>query len=94
MLALYPRDFRARFGGEMSETFKARLSVARKVGWFTLTWVAVSEGESLFIGAGREWIVKLSSEPMRRARALPDCGRMRPVGITREEWAAGLDYVV
>jgi len=94
MLGLYPRDFRARFGREMSETVRARLSVARQVGWFTLTCVALAEGGSLFIGAAREWIVKLSSDPVRRARSLPDCSRMRQVGITREEWGAGLDYVV
>lgn len=91
MVGLYPRDFRARFGREMSETFRATLAVARQAGWFTLTCVALAEAGSLFVGAGREWIVKLSSDPVRRARSLPDCSRMRPVGITRKEWAAGLD---
>jgi len=93
MLGLYPRDFRARFGREISETLKAKLSVARRTGWVTLTCVALAEGGSLFIGAGREWIVKLSSDPVCRARAIPDCSRMRPVGITRQEWGAGLDDV-
>jgi len=94
MIRLYPRDFRARFGREMSETRRATLSIARQVGWFTLTRVAVAEAGGLLIGAGREWTIKLSSDPVSRARTLPDCSRMRPAGITRQEWAAGLDYVV
>ena len=93
MLGLYPQDFRARFGREMSETLGAKLSIARQLGWFTLTCVALGEAGGLFIGAGREWIIKLSSDPVSRARSLPDCSQMRPVGISREEWAAGLDYV-
>ena len=93
MVGLYPRDFRARFGREMSDAFRATLSVARQESWLTLTCVALVESGSLFIGAGREWIAKFSSDPLRRARSFPDCSRMRPVGITRKEWAVGLDYV-
>ena len=93
MLPLYPQDFRARFGREMSETLSARLSVARQTGWFTLAWVALAEARGLFIGVVREWIVKLATDPMSRARSFPDCSRMRPVGITRQEWGAGLDDV-
>jgi hypothetical protein len=93
MLGLYPRDFRARFGREMSETLRARLSVARQAGLFTLTCVTLTEARGLLVGVVREWIVKLASDPMSRARSFPDCSRMRPVGITRQEWGAGLDDV-
>jgi hypothetical protein len=92
MLALYPRDFRARFGREMSETF-GKLFAARQAGWLTLACVALSESAGLSIGAVHEWIVKLSCDPISRARVLPDCRRMRPVGVTRQEWGAGLDDV-
>ena len=93
MLGLYPRDFRARFGREMSEAFAAKLFVARQANWLTLVRVALAETGGLFIGAVREWIVKLSCDPASRARVLPDCRRMRPVGVTRQEWGAGLDHV-
>jgi len=94
MLGLYPRDFRARFGREMSETFAARFFVARQASRLTLARVALGETGGLFIGAVREWMVKLSCDPVSRARVLPDCCRMRPVGVTRQEWGAGLDDVV
>jgi hypothetical protein len=93
MVGLYPRDFRARFGREMSETLRVKLSIAGQAGWFTLTCVALAEACGLFFGVAGEWIVKLASDPMSRARSFPDCSRMRPVGITRQEWGAGLDDV-
>jgi len=54
----------------------------------------VRELAALASGALREWIAKLLTDPVVRARALPDCRYMRPVGVTRPQWAAGLTDVV
>jgi len=37
-------------------------------------------------------VAKLTSDRTIRGRRLPDCRMMRPPGVTRQQWAAGLDF--
>lgn len=81
ILRLYPWDYRATFGVEMLSTFERRVE-QRGGSWR----FAVVELAALAIGAGREWIAKLTTDPIVRGRALPDVRMMRPPGISREIW--------
>jgi len=90
-LRLYPTDYLVRFGGEMRAAFAAAAQDARRAGRRRYVAFLVAEGVALAGGACRERIVKLVRDPAARARTLPDCRRMRPAGVTRSEWAAGLD---
>jgi hypothetical protein len=90
-LRLYPADYRARFGREMRAAFEAAAHDARRRGSREYVAFVVAETMALTGGVCREWMVKLASDPAARARTLPDCRLMRPVGITRSEWIAGLD---
>ena len=90
-LRLYPADYRAPFGGEMQAAFEAAAQEMRRNGRRAYLGFLATEGAALTVGACREWLVKLVSDPTVRARTLPDCRLMRPVGVTRAEWAAGLD---
>jgi hypothetical protein len=89
---LYPLDFRARFHVDMLTTIDLALESIPD-GKARAPWV-VRESAGLAAGAMREWIAKLATDPVVRARALPDCRYMRPVGMTRAEWAAGLTHVM
>ncbi len=89
---LYPADFRARFHVDMLTTLALALESIPH-GTARALWV-VRESAGLAAGAVREWIAKLRTDPVVRARALPDCRYMRPVGVTRAEWAAGLTHVI
>jgi hypothetical protein len=40
------------------------------------------------LGAGREWLAKLTTEETVRGRSLPDLRMMRPAGVSREVWFA------
>jgi len=88
---LYPADFRARFDPDMLATIDQALASIPddKARAF---WVA-RESAGLAFGVVREWIAKLVADPVVRARAFPDCRYMRPVGVTRAQWAAGLTHV-
>jgi len=90
-LRLYPADYRMRFGREMRAAFAEAAGDARRRGGHAYLGLLAAEGLAAIAGAGREWLLKLASDPAARARTLPDCRRMRPVGVTRAEWAAGLD---
>jgi hypothetical protein len=85
---LYPADFRARFQADLLTTVDLALA-SKPAGMARALWV-VRESASLAAGAMREWLAKLAADPVERARTLPDCRYMRPVGVTRAEWAAGL----
>ena len=91
LIALYPADFRARFEAEVRATTVAALGSANNP-WQRVR-CAVREVGGLAAGAVREWGVKLADDPLARARALPDCRLMRPIGVTRAEWAAGLSHI-
>jgi hypothetical protein len=92
-LMLYPLDYRVRFGSEMRAAFAAAAHENRSAGLVTFAAFLVAEGTGIITAAAREWTFKLTTDPAARARLLPDCRRMRPVGVTRAEWAAGLDDV-
>ena len=91
ILRWYPADFRARFETEMLATIG--LALASSMTAAERIACIVREASGLAGGALREWIAKLTVNPIARARTLPDCRLMRPVGITRAEWAAGLTHV-
>jgi hypothetical protein len=87
-LRLYPADYRVRFAAEMHATFREALAVRRHAIGFTLV-----ECGSVVLGASREWLSKLTTDAAVRGRHLPDCRAMRPVGVTTQEWAAGLEWI-
>ncbi len=89
----YPADYRRRFRAEMQATFLSAIGASRRSGALACGERASVEIVALLVSAAREWRQKAASDPLARARAFPDCSRMRPVGITREEWTAGLDHV-
>jgi hypothetical protein len=90
-VALYPADFRARFEIEMLSIIGGSYEMATSP--TDRVACVVREAGGLIAGACREWIAKVVTDPVVRARRLPDCRLMRPVGVTRAEWAAGLAHV-
>ena len=91
VLGLYPADFRARFESEMLAT--AVLSAVAMTDARARLLCILRESLGLLAGACREWMAKLAADPAARARTLPDCRLMRPAGVTRREWGAGLAHV-
>lgn len=89
-LRLYPYDYRARFGAEMLASFRTIVRGGRAQGLAVFIACVVREAAGLAAAIAREWALKWTTDPVSRARVLPDCRRMRPVGVTRAEWAAGL----
>ena len=87
-LRLYPADYRVRFAPEMHLMFREALAERRHAVRFT-----IAECGSVVLGAGREWLSKLTTDAAVRGRTLPDCRVMRPVGVTPQEWAAGLEWI-
>ena len=79
LIACYPADYRARFAAEMRA---ALAGVTRDRVWLELT--------GLLRGLVVEWAAKLTADAAVRGRHLPDCRKMRPVGVTRAEWGRGL----
>jgi hypothetical protein len=77
-----------RFAAEMHATFRDALAARRPSVGFT-----IAECGSVVLGAGREWFSKLTTDAAVRGRHLPDCRLMRPVGVTPQEWAAGLEWI-
>ena len=90
-LRLYPVDYRARFAAEMLTAFEEAVADRHGVGTVASVRFIVAELTALVSGAGIEWLAKLTSDGAARGRCLPDCRMMRPAGVTREEWAAGLE---
>jgi len=81
LLRLYPADYRARFAEEM----RATLAGADRDGS-----CACLELTGLLRGIVVEWTAKLTCDAAARGRHLPDCRKMRPIGVTRVEWARWL----
>lgn len=81
MLVLYPADYQARFAEEMRATV-ATVDAGRCRTCCELT--------GLLGGLVVEWGAKLTSDAVVRGRHLPDCRKMRPVGVTRAEWVRWL----
>jgi hypothetical protein len=88
-LRLYPADYRARFATEMRATFQEALSERQRA----ILPFLITELSSVIAGAAGEWLSKLTTDAADRGRRLPDCSKMRPIGVTRPEWAAGLEWI-
>jgi hypothetical protein len=88
VLRLYPRDYRAQFATEMSNAFESAAEEHRGRGRPVFVRFVLAEWIGLTIGAGAEWIAKLTTERSVRGRCLPDLRMMRPPGVTREVWFA------
>jgi len=81
VLALYPADCRARFGEEIRTTVAGLQPGGSR---------ACLEVAALLRRLIVEWSAKITSDAAVSGRHLPDCRKMRPVGVTRAEWARGL----
>jgi hypothetical protein len=84
LLRLYPRDYRDRFAPEMSSAFEEAASDRRRLGRGVYVRFAIAELVGLTIGAGIEWIAKLTTDASIRGRSLPDRLLMRPPGVSWE----------
>ena len=82
LLGLYPWDYRSAFEAEMLSAFE---NAATNPATGKLRFAA-KEATGLVIGVCREWLAKLTTDPVVRGRALPDIRMMRPPGIPREVW--------
>jgi hypothetical protein len=87
LLALYPADYRARFAAEMRATVE---DVDGDRDEAATRGRACREVIGLVRGVAVEWTAKLTTDAAVRGRHLPDCRKMRPVGVTRADWARGL----
>jgi hypothetical protein len=88
ILRLYPADFRAWFAAEMAASFEEVAGQRRRAGRFAYIGFLLAELRDLLRGAAAEWIAKLTTDALDRARVLPDWRLMRPTGIPREIWFA------
>jgi hypothetical protein len=82
LLRLYPRDYRAMFATEMSSAFEEASAERRGQGRGVYVRFVMAELMELTIGAGVEWIAKLSTDSSVRGRSLPDRLLMRPPGVS------------
>jgi len=89
LLRLYPSDFKALFAAEMLHAFDKAAEERRDLGRVAFVHFALAELIGLAIGAGAEWIAKLTTSSSVRGRFLPDLRMMRPPGVPRELWFAG-----
>jgi hypothetical protein len=89
-LRLYPRDYRTLFGAEMVAAFEEAAAAHPGRGWIRF---AATELMGLAIGAGAEWIAKLTSDSSIRGRNLPDTLLMRPPGVPRDVFYSGGTWV-
>jgi hypothetical protein len=89
-LRLYPADYRARFQREMLAAY-TDMRQQLVPGACGQARAVIREFSGLVAGAAREWTAKWCTDRSARARVLPDCRMMRPAGVSRREWGAGLD---
>ncbi|MBV8807056.1 MAG: hypothetical protein JO033_00150 [Acidobacteriaceae bacterium] len=85
-LRLYPTDYATFFATEMLSAFEQLAEKRRARGKAALLRFALREFASVAVGAGTEWISKLTTDRAIRGRCLPDIRMMRPVGVPREVW--------
>jgi hypothetical protein len=69
----------------MAATFEESV-VEHRGHWRRFLRFTLSEFVGLLIALGGEWIAKLTSDDAVRARSVPDLRRMRPPGVSRDEW--------
>jgi hypothetical protein len=89
LLRLYPRDYRARFATEMATAFEDASQDRRQRGRAVYARFAIAELFGLSLGAGVEWIAKLTTDASQRGRSLPDRLLMRPPGVPWDAHYAG-----
>lgn len=89
LLRLYPRDYRAMFATEMSSAFEEASQDRRRCGQGAYARFGFAELMALTIGAGLEWIAKLTTDSSVRGRTLPDRLLMRPPGVSWDAYHAG-----
>jgi hypothetical protein len=88
LLRLYPWDYRAMFAAGMLHAFENEAE--ERPGQRRFVRFFLAELLGLTIGAGTEWIAKWTTDNSVRGRCLPDVRMMRPPGIPREIWFAGV----
>ena len=93
LVRLFPADYRIYLGDPMARTFEQSARDVRKRGVARVRFVA-REFVALAGAIATEWISKLTSDRATRFRALPDCRMMRPAGVARQQWLAGLDWTL
>jgi hypothetical protein len=89
LLRLYPRDYRAMFAPEMSSAFEEASAERQCRGWGVYACFALAELIGLIMGAGIEWLAKLTTDSSVRGRSLPDRLLMRPPGVSWDAHYAG-----
>jgi len=88
LLRLYPWDYATAFSADMTTAFDEACQEQRRRGHMPFIRFATSEFVGLVLGAGSEWLAKLTTEESVRGRYLPDLRMMRPVGVSQELWFA------
>jgi hypothetical protein len=76
------------FATEMSSAFE-KASAERRQGRSVYARFALAELMALTMGAGAEWIAKLTTDSSVRGRSLPDRLLMRPPGVSWDAHYAG-----
>ena len=89
LLRLYPRDYRAMFAAEMVSAFEEASAERRRHGRGAYLRLALAELMALAMGAGVEWIAKLTTDSSVRGRSLPDRLLMRPPSVPWDAHYAG-----
>lgn len=85
ILRLYPYDYRASFTSEMTAAFDQTALDRRAQGLSAYLRFCFAELTNLAFATSQEWMAKLTTAKMIRARTLPDLRMMRPPGVSREE---------
>jgi hypothetical protein len=86
LLRLYPWDYATAFSADMTTAFDEACQEQRRRGRWPFILFATSEFVGLMLGAGNEWLAKLTTEESVRGRYLPDLRMMRPAGVSQELW--------
>ncbi len=90
LLRLYPSDYRALFALEMQTAFERAAEEHRLLRRPVFIRFLLGEFVGLVSGVSAEWIAKLTADSSVRGRCLPDLRMMRPPGVPRELWFAGV----
>jgi hypothetical protein len=89
LLWLYPNDYTALFAMEMLHAFEQAAEERRRQSGPAFIRFLLGEFIDLLIGAGAEWIAKLTTNSSVRGRCLRDFRMMHPPGVPRALWFAG-----
>ena len=72
LLRLYPWDYATAFSADMTTAFDEASQEQRRRGRGPFIRFVTSEFVGLMLGAGSEWLAKLTTEESVRGRYLPD----------------------